>query len=155
MPTPPSPTTITVSPGCGLPTLSTAPPPVSTAQPSNDATVAGTSAGTGTTDRRSTTAWVANPDTPRWWNTGLPSRLSRMSPFINVPALLAALPGAHGVSPSVAQAAHWPQRGRNVITTRCPTGRSESPDSTTPAASWPNNIGTGRTRLPSTTDRSE
>ncbi len=49
MPTPPSPTTATVSPGAGRPTLSTAPPPVSTAQPSRAATVGGTSSGTGTT----------------------------------------------------------------------------------------------------------
>ncbi len=56
MPTPPSPTTITVWPGCGRPALMTAPPPVSTAHPSSDATTGGTSAGTGTTERRSTTA---------------------------------------------------------------------------------------------------
>jgi hypothetical protein len=67
MPTPPSPTTITVWPGCGCPALITAPPPVSTAHPRSDATSGGTSAGTGTTDRRSTTAWVAKPETPRWW----------------------------------------------------------------------------------------
>ena len=43
MPTPPRPTTATVCPGCGLPTLSTAPPPVSIAQPSSAATGGGTS----------------------------------------------------------------------------------------------------------------
>ncbi len=82
----------------------TAPPPVSTAHPSSDATAGGTSAGTGTTERRSTTACVAKPDTPRWWLTGWPSRDSRRSPAIRVPAALAALPGSHGVSPLVAQA---------------------------------------------------
>ena len=43
------------------------------------------------------------------------------------------------------------------MTTRRPTGTVvPGPASTTrPAASWPSSIGTGRTRLPSTTDRSE
>jgi hypothetical protein len=57
---------MTVWPGFGCPALITAPPPVSTAQPSSDATTGGTSAGTGTTDRRSTTAYSAKPETPRW-----------------------------------------------------------------------------------------
>ena len=44
------------------------------------------------------------------------------------------------------------------MTTRRPTARSvtaEPTASTRPAASWPRSIGTGRTRLPSSTDRSE
>ncbi len=158
MPTPPSPTTTTVWPGCGRPALMTAPPPVSTAHPSSDATAGGTSAGTGTTERRSTTAYVAKPETPRWWLTGWPPRDSRLSPAISVPAPLAALPGSQGVSPFVAHAGQWPHLGRNVMTMRCPTGMSATADpacSTMPAASWPSSIGTGRTRLPSTTDRSE
>ena len=40
--------------------------------------------------------------------TGRPSRVSRIAPPISVPAALAALPGSHGVRPSVAQAGHWP-----------------------------------------------
>ncbi|CNW33207.1 Uncharacterised protein [Mycobacterium tuberculosis] len=78
----------------------------------------GTSCGTGTTLARLTTTWVAKPETPRWWYTGRPPRLSRIPPPSSVPALLAALPGSHGVRPSVAHAAHWPQRGRNTSTTR-------------------------------------
>ena len=53
---------------------------------------------------------------------------------------LAAVPGSHGVRPLVAQAGQWPHRGRNVMTTRCPTGISETAEpacSTTPAASCP------------------
>ncbi|GAB4004325.1 hypothetical protein GCM10029992_48890 [Glycomyces albus] len=47
--------------------------------------------------------------------------------------------------------------GRNVITTRRPTATAVPgpASSTIPAASWPSSIGVGRTRLPSTTDRSE
>jgi hypothetical protein len=56
MPTPPSPTTMTVSPSSGFPALITAPPPVSTAQPSTAATCGGTSSSTGTSERRSITA---------------------------------------------------------------------------------------------------
>lgn len=44
------------------------------------------------------------------------------------------------------------------MTTRCPTARSPTAAptcSTMPAASWPSSIGTGRTREPLTTDRSE
>ncbi|SLJ82234.1 Uncharacterised protein [Mycobacteroides abscessus subsp. abscessus] len=66
MPTPPSPTTMIRSAGPGFAEFNSAPPPVSTAHPKTAATSGGTSSGTGTTDRRSTTACVANADTPRW-----------------------------------------------------------------------------------------
>ena len=56
-----------------------------------------------------------------------PARVSRIPPPSSVPALLAALPGSHGVSPSVTQAAQCPHRGRNVITTRWPTATSSTP----------------------------
>ena len=42
----------------------------------------------------------------------------------SVPAPLAALPATHGARPSVAHALQSPQRGRNVMTTRCPTAMS-------------------------------
>ncbi len=69
IPTPPSPTIAIVCPGFGRPALSTAPPPVRTAQPSTAAMSAGTSRPTATSDRASSTACVANPDTPRWCAT--------------------------------------------------------------------------------------
>jgi hypothetical protein len=47
---------MTVSPAVGFPALMTAPPPVSTAQPSTAATSGGTSSPTGTSERRSITA---------------------------------------------------------------------------------------------------
>ena len=68
------------------------------------------------------------------------------------------LPGMQGRMPPDAQPVQSPQRGRKVITTRCPTvipGTSLPTCSTIPAASWPSSIGTGRRRLPSTTERSE
>ena len=64
MPTPPRPTTMTLCPGSGGAALSSAPPPVSTAQPNTAATSGGTSSSTATTERVSTTAWVANAETP-------------------------------------------------------------------------------------------
>ena len=74
------------------------------------------------------------------------------------PSAFAALPRSHGRRPSVAQAAHSPQRGRKVSTTRSPSATSctAAPTrSTMPAASCPSSIGVGRGRLPSTTERSE
>ena len=115
------------SPGLGSQALSTAPPPVSTAQPSSAATSGGTSSSTGTTERRSTTAWVAKAETPRWCRTGSPSRRRREPPVRRSPAALLAEPGPHGIRPPVAQPAHAPQRGRNVITTCWPTTRSLTP----------------------------
>ena len=163
IPTPPRPTTITRAPGSGRPALMTAPPPVSTAQPSRAAISAGTSAATGTTDVRLTTAWEAKALTPRWWCTSCPTpaasvRCRRIPPPTRVPALLAAVPTSHGSRPSVRQPAQLPQRGRKVMTTRSPGATSVTPSptcSTMPAASCPRSIGVGRTRLPSTTLRSE
>jgi alcohol dehydrogenase len=46
--------------------------------PGSSAAIAGgTSSPTGTIERRLTTAWVANPDTPRWWASSTPSRCNR------------------------------------------------------------------------------
>jgi hypothetical protein len=45
-------------------------------------------------------------------------------PASSVPAPPAALPSTYGARPSVAHALQSPQRGRNVMTTRCPTARS-------------------------------
>ena len=91
------------SPGAAPEALRTAPPPVSTAQPSRAATSGGTSAPTGTTERRSTTAWVANADAPRWCATGAPSRDSREPPPSSSPAAFeadAALTGEAPVRPA-------------------------------------------------------
>ena len=83
---------------------------------------------------------------------------SRRPPPSSSPAALLADPGPHGIRPPVAQPGHRPQRGRKVMTTRWPIARSVTPGPravTCPLASWPSSIGTGRARLPSTTDRSE
>ena len=83
-----------------------------------------------------------------------------MPPSKSVPAVFAAVPGVHGMTPPVRHPSHSPHRGRNAVTTRSPTANPASDAavptaSTMPAASWPSSIGTGRGRLPSTTDRSE
>ncbi len=99
----------------GLPTvLSTAPPPVSNraAEQRRDGgrdvvwhwndTVA------------CTTAWVAKPDTPKWCgrSQSLPAQPHSAA---KVPALFAALPGSHGVSPLVAtpRSAHTRRQERH------------------------------------------
>ena len=89
MPTPPRPTIMMLSCGRGRAALSTAPPPVSTAQPRTAATSAGMSSSTGTAEARSTTAWVAKPETPRWWWMGSPSRLRSRDPCSRVPVVVA------------------------------------------------------------------
>ena len=158
MPTPPRPTIMMLSCGRGRAALSTAPPPVSTAQPRTAAMSAGMSSSTGTAEARSTTAWVAKPETPRWWWTGSPSRLRCLDPCSRVPSLLLCEPAVQGSRPSSAQFAQLSHRGRKDMTTRWPGCRSVTPEPTVtmrPAASWPSSMGTGRTRLPSTTLRSE
>ena len=121
------------TPGAGRPALMTAPPPVSTAQPSSAAISGGTSASTGTTEVRLTTAWVAKRAHAEVVVHVLrrrrpqPARCSRMPPPTSVPALLAAVPTSHGSRPSVRHPAHSPQRGRNVITTRSPSATSVTP----------------------------
>lgn len=126
MPTPPRPTTITVSPGCGLPTLEQSRRRRSSTGATQQRRPWLGRRRAPITDRRSTTAG-REPRHSEMVEHWFAVALSRMSPFINVPALLAALPGAHGVSPSVAGCATAVKRGRNVTTTRRPTARSESP----------------------------
>src|SRR5690606_31982232 len=157
-PTPPSPKTATDSPGRADTVCCTAPTPVSSAHPNSAATGKGTSSGMTTADARSTTAYSLKAETPRWWCTAVPLRRSRWAPRSSVPAPLAVAAGAHSAGVPALQCGHEPQAGTNTSTTWSPgrTSRTAGPTSTTtPAASCPSAIGTGRTRLPSTTDRSE
>ena len=158
-PTPPSPKTATDWPGRTAAVLSTAPAPVSTAQPKSAAVWSGTSAGMTTADSRATTAWRANPEMPRWWWTTLP---------VPIPEQRGAVeerPGAVGGRARRAER-RAPRRAlragpaarhegeHHVIAG--PTSRTPGPtSSTTPAASWPSAMGSGRTREPSTTETSE
>ena len=64
-PTPPRPTTAAVDPMVSFAVLTTAPTPVSTAQPNSAASTKGMSRGTGTSERRETTARSAKAETPR------------------------------------------------------------------------------------------
>ena len=65
-PTPPRPITATEEPGSIAAVFTTAPTPVSTAQPNMAAVVSGSPLSTLTAERRETTAWVENADTPTW-----------------------------------------------------------------------------------------
>ena len=100
-PTPPRPTTATVVPARTCAVLTTAPTPVSTAQPKSAASSSGRSFGsTFTAERRETTAYSANAEQPMWWFTGLPSPLKmRRSPESSVPAVFETTPGSHSAGP--------------------------------------------------------
>ena len=94
-PTPPRPTTATDWPGSTLAVLTTAPTPVSTAQPNSAASSSGRSGSILTQDSRAATAWVAKAETPRRWLTGSAWNESRRSPESSVPAAFALAPGSH------------------------------------------------------------
>jgi hypothetical protein len=64
-PTPPNPITATEAPAWTRAVFTTAPTPVSTAQPNRAASSSGSSGSTFTSDRRETVAYSAKPDTPR------------------------------------------------------------------------------------------
>ena len=64
IPTPPSPTTATASPGRTTAVLRTAPAPVRTAHPKTAATSSGTSSGRVTSERGETTVSSENAETP-------------------------------------------------------------------------------------------
>src|SRR5262245_12981875 len=157
-PTPPRPMTATLAPAGTFAVLTTAPTPVSTAQPNSAAWSSGSSGSILTIDRRDTVAYSANADTPRWWLTGSPLRFSRFAPESSVPLVLAAAPGSQSAGRPSEQGSQWPQLGTNTMTTWSPFFRSSTPgpiSSTMPAASWPSAIGVGRGRSPLITDRSE
>ena len=116
-PTPPSPTTATDCPARTPAVFTTAPTPVSTAQPNSAASCNGRSRSTLTSDRRETTAWVAKAEQPRWWRMGPEPSCSRICPPSSVPAPLAAPPGAQSAGRPSAQGRHPPQLGMNTMTT--------------------------------------
>ena len=75
-----------------------------------------------------------------------------------MPAPFATAPGSQSAGRPSAQGRQCPQLGMNTMTTCSPRARSATPSptsSTTPAASWPSAIGSGRGRSPLITDRSE
>ena len=133
--------------------------PVSTAQPNSAATSSGTaSSARRTADSRATTARSANAETPRWWWIGPDASAYTPGPCSRSPEPLAAAAAEHSAGRPRVQLRHVPQLGTNTSTTRSPTPRSVTPAPsavTRPTASWPSAIGSGRTRVPSTTDRSE
>ena len=65
-PTPPSPITAAVCPIASFAVLTTAPTPVSTAQPNSAASASGSSGSIFTSERRDTVAYSANAEQPRW-----------------------------------------------------------------------------------------
>ncbi len=90
---------------------------------------------------------------------GLPSRPVRTDPPCSrVPAPLASAPGVQSAGRPEEHSAQEPQLGTKVRTTWSPTRTCFTPGpipSTTPAASCPSAMGSGRTRDPSTTEMSE
>ena len=149
-PTPPQPTTQTVSPLATCAVLRTAPTPVMTPQARRQAS-SGVSSGTGTICERCTSTWLAKAAVRSPCATGAP---------------VASLSGVRSSRGKVArhdtgwprrQARQVPQWRMRCTTTGVPTatGESMSPWSTTrPAASWPQTAGSALDQSPSTNDRS-
>ena len=141
--------------------LKTAPTPVNTAQPNSAASAwsrPSASDPSFTHERRDTTTWSAKHDTPTWWFSVSPPACKRRSPDSSVPAVLLAAPGSHSAGRPSMHGMQPPQLGMNTSTTRSPARRSVTPaphSTTSPAASCPSTIGTGRGRSPEITDRSE
>src|SRR5918997_5561570 len=148
-PTPPKPTTATEEPGDTFAVLTTAPTPVSTAQPKRALYSKGRGALSFTQDSCETTAYSAKADTPIWWCTGSHEMESRLSPRSRLPAPLAFAAGSHRAGRPVAQGMQPPQLGTKTSTTWSPRARPVTPSptaSTVPEASWPSTMGVGRGR---------
>src|SRR6266576_2546162 len=141
---PPAPITATVWPGCTFTRLSTAPVPVTTAQPMRQATSSGTSSSI-------TTAWVSfktvySLNTPALanWKARSPPTVNGRGSLPNVSRQCVGCPRS--------QASHCPQLPRVVSTTWSPTFTlvtAEPTSSTTPAPSCPSTTGVGNGIVPS------
>jgi hypothetical protein len=157
-PTPPSPTTATVSPAFTSAVFTAAPTPVTTAQPNSAASCIGTSAGIFCTELRGTTAYSAKHDSPELCAIDCPLRLRRRPPVARSPFWRAALKVVHRFGRCEMHWRQWPQLGAKMKTTLSPALMSVTPaptSATTPAPSWPTTIGSGRGRTPSIVERSE
>src|ERR687897_942848 len=148
-PMPPAPTITTVWPGCTLARLSTAPAPVTTAQPIRQAALNGTSGSM-------TTAWVSVTTTCSV-NTPVLAKLNAFSPPTVNGRLSLPIVSRQWVGWPRSQAAQRPQLPSVVSTTWSPTSTlaTASPtSSTTPAPSCPSTTGVGKGMVPSITDTS-
>ena len=148
-PMPPAPMTTTVCPGCTRARLSTAPAPVTTAQPIRHAALSGTSGSM-------TTAWVSVTTTSSV-KTPVLAKLNAFSPPTVNGRLRRPIVSRQWVGWPRSQAAQRPQLPSVVSTTWSPTFTlaTASPTSvTTPAPSWPRTTGVGKGMVPSITDTS-
>jgi hypothetical protein len=73
-----------------------------------------------TSERRETVAYSAKAETPMWWLTGAPLRVSRRSPESSVPAPFAAAAGSHNAGRPPAQGVQCLQPGTNTSTAWSP-----------------------------------
>ncbi len=148
-PMPPAPMTTTDWPGCTLARLSTAPAPVTTAQPMRHAALSGTSGSM-------TTAWVSLTTTCSV-NTPVLAKLKAFSPPTVKGRDSRPIVSRQWVGWPRSQAAQRPQLPSVVRTTWSPTATFDTASptcSTTPAPSWPSTTGVGNGMVPSTTDTS-
>ena len=148
-PMPPAPMITTVWPGCTLARLSTAPAPVTTAQPMRHAALSGTSGSI-------TTAWVSLTTTCSV-NTPVFAKLKALSPPTVNGRDSRPMVSRQWVGWPRSHAAQRPQLPSVVSTTWSPTWTlaTASPTcSTTPAPSWPSTTGVGNGMVPSMTDTS-
>lgn len=142
-PTPPQPTTATVSPGVTLQALKIVPAPVVTAQPITAARSSGISGSIATQACSWTSITSEKALRLSIWLTGDPSgRVMRGAD----PAGRRVSPPRHSDMRPDTQNSQWPQKADRQVTTASPglTVRTSLPTaSTIPAASWPGIAGSG------------
>ncbi len=112
-PMPPAPMTTTVWPGCTLARLSTAPVPVTTAQPMRHATSSGTDLSITTACVSLTTVCSLNTPALANWNAFSPPTVNGRGSLPKVSRQCVGWPRSH--------ASHWPQLPSVVSTTWSPT----------------------------------
>ena len=159
-PTPPQPTTQTVSPAATRAAFVTAPTAVTTPQPTSAACHSGSARGTGTAAPAGTTQRSAKQERKLKCMTGVPSgKRRRELPSSSVPAHAAADATSHRLRRPAAQAPQRPQAGTRQNATVSPGTTCVTPSptcSTIPAPSCPSTIGwRPAPRCPSARCRSE
>ena len=158
-PTPPQPTTATVSPGLMSAVFIAAPAPVSTPQPMRAAISSGMSSGIFTAPMAGMTADSENVPVHAICMMGAPSFEKRVVPSSRPPVAMAPAPASQRKPWPCWQKKHWPHCGTHEMTTWSPTARPSTPSPTssiTPAPSWPSTIGyDAEERAVLTTERSE
>src|SRR3712207_5900502 len=142
-PTPPSPTTPTVSPGCTPPEKAADPQPVGTLQATSAAVSSGTCGSIRTQENSLSSVCRAKAPTMQKPPRGSPSSRKGKVPLGSFPEAMVA-PLSHRLDRPEAQNRQCPQAGRRLVTTWSPGATPVTPGPTawtTPEPSCPPTIG--------------